>query len=74
MILGSFFAFPPLRQLRKDEGHILKIDGLWGLSFGNGVRDQPTDVLFFAAGPDDESHGLYGFIMPVAGKEAEEIE
>jgi uncharacterized protein (TIGR03118 family) len=38
------------------------IDGLWGIGFGDGYRDQPTNVLFFAAGPEDESHGLYGRI------------
>ena len=46
------------------DGHPLKLDGLWGLSFGNGVLDQPTDTLFFTAGPNDESHGIYGRIEP----------
>lgn len=41
------------------------IDGLWGIGFGNGIRNQPTNVLFFAAGPDDENHGLYGRIAAV---------
>jgi uncharacterized protein (TIGR03118 family) len=50
--------------LQKSQGKNLTIDGLWGLSFGNGVRDQPTDTLFFTAGPNDEAHGLYGFIEP----------
>jgi uncharacterized protein (TIGR03118 family) len=40
----------------------LAIDGLWGIAFGNGLRNQPTNVLFFAAGPDDEAHGVYGRI------------
>ena len=35
------------------------------MAFGNGVRDQPVDTLFFAAGPDDEQHGVYGRIEPV---------
>jgi uncharacterized protein (TIGR03118 family) len=51
-------------QLRTESHQVLKIDGLWGIAFGNGVRDQPTDVLFFAAGPNEESDGLYGFIAP----------
>ena len=34
---------------------MLSIDGLWGLAFGNGVLGQPTNTLFFTAGPDDES-------------------
>jgi len=55
-------------QLRKTDGHPLKIDGLWGLSFGNGLLNQPTNALFFTAGPDDETHGLYGKIEPAPFK------
>jgi uncharacterized protein (TIGR03118 family) len=51
-------------QMRGTDGHPLSIDGLWGLSFGNGVLHQPTEVLFFPAGPGDERHGLYGRIEP----------
>ena len=54
----------PLGQLHDTSGNVLKIDGLWGLAFGNGVLNQPTNALFFAAGPQEESHGLYGVIMP----------
>ena len=56
----------PLGQLRTPDNQTLVIDGLWGIAFGNGVKDQPTDVLFFAAGPNEESDGLYGFIEPAA--------
>jgi uncharacterized protein (TIGR03118 family) len=38
------------------------IDGLWGIAFGPGVNSQPTNTLFFTAGPSDEKHGLYGRI------------
>jgi len=41
------------------------IDGLWALSFGNGGRAGTPDTLFFTAGPDDESHGLFGSLSPV---------
>jgi uncharacterized protein (TIGR03118 family) len=51
-------------QLRNSSGGVLKVDGLWGIAFGNGVRNQPTNTLFFAAGPEDESQGLYGKIEP----------
>jgi uncharacterized protein (TIGR03118 family) len=40
------------------------IDGLWGIGFGNGSASGPTTTLYFAAGPDDESHGLFGSIAP----------
>jgi uncharacterized protein (TIGR03118 family) len=40
----------------------ISIDGLWGIGFGNGAGSGPTNTLFFAAGPDDETHGLFGSI------------
>jgi uncharacterized protein (TIGR03118 family) len=51
-------------QLHASDGRTLVIDGLWGIAFGNGFQRQPTDALFFAAGPDEERHGLYGRIDP----------
>jgi hypothetical protein len=46
------------------DGGVLTIDGLWALQFGKGAlaNNGPTDTLFFTAGPDDESHGLFGTI------------
>ena len=49
-----------LVQLRRLDGHRVRIEGLWGMQFGNGLNNQPVDTLFFAAGPDDEAGGLYG--------------
>jgi uncharacterized protein (TIGR03118 family) len=40
------------------------IDGLWGLTFGNGGRAGRPDTLYFSAGPGGESHGLFGSIAP----------
>jgi uncharacterized protein (TIGR03118 family) len=40
----------------------ISIDGLWGIAFGNGATAGPRNTLFFAAGPDDETHGLFGSI------------
>ncbi len=54
-------------QLRGSDSKPLVIQGLWGRAFGNGVLDQPTGTLFFTAGPDDESHGIYGRIDPMPG-------
>ena len=53
-----------LGQMRGADGKRLFIDGLWGIAFGNGILNQPTNVLFFAAGPNGESDGLYGRIDP----------
>lgn len=46
-------------------GRRLKIDSLWGISFGNGIAAQPTNALFFTAGPDEEAHGVYGVVRGV---------
>lgn len=50
----------------RSNGKVLKIDGLWGIAFGNCVQHQPTDTLFFAAGPNDEANGVYGRIDPAS--------
>jgi uncharacterized protein (TIGR03118 family) len=49
-------------QIKGAKGKPIQIDGLWGLVFGNGAHDQPKNTLFFAAGIDDEAHGLFGRI------------
>jgi uncharacterized protein (TIGR03118 family) len=54
-----------LGSLRRPEGTIIEIPGLWGLAFGNGGNAGEPNVLFFTAGipgPDGnvEDHGLFG--------------
>ena len=50
-------------ELRTSNGKSLSIDGLWALQFGHGATaNGPTNTLFFTAGPDDESNGLFGSI------------
>jgi uncharacterized protein (TIGR03118 family) len=49
-------------QLRDSYGTPVVIDGLWGLSFGNGTPTAPTTSLYFAAGPDQGTHGLFGTV------------
>jgi len=39
------------------------IDGLWGLGFGNGSGSGARNALYFTAGPNEESHGLFGRIQ-----------
>jgi len=53
-------------QLRGTNNMPVTIDGLWAIEFGNGNRSGPTNSLFFTAGPDDESHGLFGKIEAAA--------
>ncbi len=45
--------------------------GLWGIAFGNDADNQPHNTLFYAAGPGNETHGLYGRVdvgTPVLNK------
>ncbi|HET7501008.1 MAG TPA: TIGR03118 family protein [Kofleriaceae bacterium] len=51
-----------LGQLTDTSGQALVIDGLWGLAFGVDVTNVMTGGLYFAAGPADETHGLFGVI------------
>lgn len=56
-----------LGQLRRATGGFVKIDGLWALVFGKGgTRNGPATTLFFTAGPNDESHGLFGKLEAAA--------
>jgi uncharacterized protein (TIGR03118 family) len=48
--------------LARSGGAPIVIDGLWGIAFGPGVNSQPTNTLFYTAGPGDEAHGAYGRI------------
>jgi uncharacterized protein (TIGR03118 family) len=54
-----------LGRMLRANGSILSIDGLWGLSFGTGGPSGPTNTLLFTAGPDEESHGLFGTITAI---------
>lgn len=44
-------------------GTPIVIDGLWGISFApSSAATIPQTRLFFAAGPNDEANGLFGYI------------
>ena len=65
---GTIVAFDPVTHmaidyLRDAQGHIISIDGLWGLQFGNGASLGQADALYFAAGPHDETQGLFGRLV-----------
>src|ERR1035441_9316881 len=64
---GAIVAFNPttgnLASLLLDPNILqLRIDGLWGLGFGNGGSAGPTTTLFFTAGYFAEAHGIFGSI------------
>lgn len=80
---GTIAAFNPitgqfLGNVLNPDGTTLNIDGLWGLAFGAGSIDaaDPTkdsssgsgNVLFFTAGPNNETNGLFGTLTPVASE------
>lgn len=57
-------------QLHSASGKPIEIDGLWALQFGHGTSATSanglTTTLFFTAGPEEESHGLFGSLVSVA--------
>ena len=55
---GEYHPQSVLRQGQKP----VVIDGLWGIGFGNGQNSGPSNVLYFAAGPDEETNGYFGKI------------
>jgi len=69
---GEILAFNPASgefagKLLTPGGQPVTIDGLWGIGFGSGAPNSgPLNTLFFAAGPDGESNGLFGSLTPVA--------
>jgi len=50
--------------LRDQAGHPVEIEGLWALIPGNrGTHGHPHSI-YFTAGPEDETHGLFGMLSP----------
>lgn len=53
-----------LGQLAAGDGSPLAIDGLWALAPGNDGNGGSSALLYFTAGPEDESHGVFGVLSP----------
>jgi uncharacterized protein (TIGR03118 family) len=51
-------------ELDDRDGKTLVIDRLWTLILGGG-RKSKSDTLYFTAGPNGETHGLFGTITPI---------
>jgi uncharacterized protein (TIGR03118 family) len=69
---GTINAFSPnpaapgfLGQLAGANGTPLGIDGLWALIPGNGGNSGNSQSIYFSAGPDGETRGLFGVISAV---------
>lgn len=50
-------------QLNEADGKPITIDGLWTLTLGGGHASS-SDTLYFTAGPNSETDGLFGKITP----------
>ncbi len=46
--------------LRTPDTKIISIDGIWGITFGNGHSLGDAAALYFSAGPNAEQDGLFG--------------
>ncbi|HEX4826040.1 MAG TPA: TIGR03118 family protein [Candidatus Polarisedimenticolaceae bacterium] len=63
----DFNRLTPDGVLRDASHRPIRIDGLWGIAFGNGGEAGSPDSLYFAAGPSGESHGSFGRITLESG-------
>lgn len=52
-------------HLRDAAGQPIVIDGVWGLTFGNGVSLGDALSLYYTAGPNGEQDGLFGRLTVV---------
>jgi len=50
-------------SLRDGSGNMIMIDGLWNLGLGGG-KNSNSDTIYFTAGPNSETDGLFGTITP----------
>jgi uncharacterized protein (TIGR03118 family) len=58
--------------VKNPDNSLMFIDGLWSLTFGNDGTAGPANTLFFTAGPNGETDGLFGTITPVDGLDGDE--
>ena len=71
---GKFINF-----VKNPDDSVMVIDGLWMITFGGDSDPNPpkngsgpATTLFFTAGIQGESHGLFGTITPVDGLDGDE--
>ena len=59
-------------RARDDDRDALSIDGLWGLRTGNGGNSGDVNTVYFTAGLQGETHGLFGALSPVAERDKDD--
>lgn len=52
--------------LRGSDGKVLPVEGVWALTFGNGVSLGDAKTLYYSAGPNKEFDGVFGRISVVS--------
>jgi uncharacterized protein (TIGR03118 family) len=67
---GTINGFDPasgasLGAITLASGKKLAVPGLWDLAFGNGAPNQPSGALFYTAGPNNQTDGVFGRIDSV---------
>ena len=68
---GQINAFDPttgdfIGKVVNSKGEVILIDGLWALMVGNGKNGGESASIYFTAGPNGETDGLFGSLSPVA--------
>jgi hypothetical protein len=58
--------------LKNPDDSLVTIDGLWSLTFGNDATAGPANTLFFTAGINNETDGLFGTLTPLDGLDGDE--
>ena len=58
--------------VKNPDDSLVFIDGLWSLTFGNDAGAGSANTLFFTAGINNETDGLFGTITPVDGLDGDE--
>jgi uncharacterized protein (TIGR03118 family) len=58
--------------VKNPDDSLMFIDGLWSLTFGNDATAGPANTLFFTAGINNETDGLFGTITPIDGLDGDE--
>ena len=72
--IGAFNGFTHkfIGFLKNPDNSLVTIDGLWSLTFGNDGAAGPANTLFFTAGINNETDGLFGTLTPVDGLDGDE--
>jgi len=66
--INAFDAHGNFRgALQQPDDHSVRITGLWAIAFGGGAKSSP-ESLFYTAGPNDETDGLFGVLNAVPRK------